>query len=204
MLEQINTNQSDFTGTQMLAKGHHFPNVTLVGIVDADNGLFSADFRAAEQMGQLLLQVAGRAGRAEKNGTVFIQTRYPEHPLLQVLIQQGYTLFSEQLLAERQQALLPPFAHFAIFRAEAYDERQAVQFLTQIKDKCLTLSNWVEILGPVPALIAKRKGLHCQHLLKSERRASLQDSLKMLLKAMEEFTTHTKVKWTLDVDPVEV
>ena len=206
LLEQINTNQKAILlGTQMLAKGHHFPNVTLVGIVDADNGLFSADFRAAEQMGQLLLQVAGRAGRAEKNGTVLIQTRYPDHPLLQILIQQGYTHFSDHLLAERQQALLPPFAHFAIFRAEAYEEQQAVQFLTKIKDICLTVPGLVEILGPVPALIAKRKGLHCQHLLlKAENRGPLQDSLKNLLKAIEKFTTHTKVKWTLDVDPVEV
>ncbi len=206
LLEQINTNQKAILlGTQMLAKGHHFPNVTLVGIVDADNGLFSADFRAAEQMGQLLLQVAGRAGRAEKKGNVIIQTRYPDHPLLQILIQQGYTHFSDYLLNERKQSLLPPFAHFAIFRAEAYEEKQAVQFLTQVKERCQGLLTQVEVLGPVPALVAKRKGLHCQHLLlKAERRGPLQDSLKNLLQAIEEFTTPTKVKWTLDVDPVEV
>lgn len=206
LFTQINENpKAILLGTQMLAKGHHFPNVTLVGIVDADNGLFSADFRAAEQMGQLLMQVAGRAGRAEKNGIVLMQTRYPDHPLLQLLIQQGYASFSEQLLAERKQAVLPPFAHFAIFRAEAYEEQQAVNFLTQIKINCLALSDLVEILGPVPALITKRKGLYCHHLLlKAAQRAPLQESLKLILKRMEEFALHTKVKWTLDVDPVEV
>ncbi len=120
-------------GTQMLAKGHHFPNVTLVGMIDADNGLFSADFRALEQMGQLVLQVSGRAGRAEKKGKVLIQTRQPDHPLLQLLIHSGYQAFSECLLTEREQTSMPPFSYFAVFRAESYDEKRPISFYKRSK-----------------------------------------------------------------------
>jgi primosomal protein N' (replication factor Y) len=191
-------------GTQMLAKGHHFPNVTLVGVVETDTGLFSADFRAAEQMGQLLLQVSGRAGRAEKPGTVMIQTRHPEHVLLQTLIQQGYQSFAQTLLLEREQAMLPPYSYFAVFRAEAYQEEQTNQFLTTLKNMCGTMQEAISVLGPVPAMIAKRKGLHCQHLIiKSEKRSTLQRFLKKILHELEKFPGKTPVKWGLDVDPLE-
>jgi primosomal protein N' (replication factor Y) len=206
LLDQINQQEKAILlGTQMLAKGHHFPQVTLVGVVDADSGLFSADFRAAEQMGQLLLQVAGRAGRAEKPGTVMIQTRHPDHVLLQTLIQQGYQAFAQTLLTEREQARLPPFAHFAVFRAEAYAEKSASQFLTAIKDMLPAAKDMFTVLGPVPALLARRKGLHCQHLLvKSEHRGMLQSLLKNTLQKLDANTTGQSVKWILDVDPVEV
>lgn len=192
-------------GTQMLAKGHHFPNVTLVGIVDADSGLFSADFRAAEQMGQLLMQVSGRAGRAEKPGKVAIQTRHPEHPLLQTLIHQGYEAYAKTLLAEREELVLPPFSHFAIFRAEAYVEANANQFLTAIKSMLPSSLDALTVLGPVPALISRRKGLHCQHLLvKTNKRSVLQQALKNILHQLESLALNHAVKWVLDVDPVEV
>lgn len=206
LLEQIHTSdKAILLGTQMLAKGHHFPHVTLVGVVDTDSGLFSADFRAAEQMGQLLLQVSGRAGRAEKPGTVMIQTRYPQHPLLQTLIQQGYHAFSRALLSEREETLLPPYSYFAVFRAESYTEQKANDFLTAIKTMCPTLDETITVLGPIPAFIAKRKGLYCQHLLvKANRRGLLQDFLKNMLEKMDEMTNHPSVKWILDVDPVEI
>lgn len=204
LLDQINaSSKAILLGTQMLAKGHHFPNVTLVGIVDADSGLFSADFRAAEQMGQLLMQVAGRAGRAEKAGTVMIQTRHPEHPLLQTLLQQGYQHFAQALLNEREAALLPPYSYFAVFRAEAYAEQNASQFLNNVKD-WLSATKDINVLGPVPAILAKRKGLHCQHLiLKASKRQTLQQLLKTILQKIEDLP-HQAVKWVLDVDPVEV
>lgn len=192
-------------GTQMLAKGHHFPNVTLVGIVDADSGLFSADFRAAEQMGQLLTQVAGRAGRAEKPGTVVIQTYHPEHAALQTLLQFGYQTYAQTLLTEREVSVLPPFAYFAVFRAEAYVEQNANHFLTAIKSMLPEALDALTILGPVPAMLARRKGLHCQHLLvKTNKRSVLQDALKTILQKLEALAASHSVKWVLDVDPVEI
>jgi primosomal protein N' (replication factor Y) len=206
LLEQIHREpKAILLGTQMLAKGHHFPHVTLVGIVDADSGLFSADFRGAEQMGQLLLQVSGRAGRAEKPGIVMLQTRHPNHPLLQSLIHQGYQHFSQTLLVEREQAFLPPYSYFAIIRAEAYAEEGANKFLEKIKVKCGKVTDAITLMGPVPALIAKRKGLHCQHLvIKSNHRGKLQQFLKKVLLSIEEFSGKQAVKWVLDVDPVEI
>lgn len=115
-------------GTQMLAKGHHFPNVTLVAILDADNGLFSADFRACEKTAQLIIQVAGRAGRAEQEGRVLIQTHLPEHPLILQLMDKGYLAFAKHNLEERKEASLPPFSYFALLRAEAYKQEQLDDF----------------------------------------------------------------------------
>lgn len=105
-------------GTQMLAKGHHFPDVTLVALLDVDGALFSADFRSAERFAQLYTQVAGRAGRAGKQGEVVLQTHHPEHPLLQTLLHKGYDAFAEQALAERQTLQLPPWTSHVIIRAE--------------------------------------------------------------------------------------
>jgi len=205
LINKIHANpRAILLGTQMLAKGHHFPNVTLVGIVDADAGLFSADFRAAEQMGQLLLQVSGRAGRVEKPGTVMIQTQQAEHPLLSVLLEQGYHSFAQSLLVEREQAVLPPYAYFAVFRAEAYKSDAATDFLRQIKQWCDGASSTVSVFGPVPPLLAKRKGLHAQNLLiKSDKRSVLQQLLQGILDKIEALPGSQSVKWILDVDPVE-
>ncbi len=206
LLDQIHTEpKAILLGTQMLAKGHHFPNVTLVGMVEADSGLFSADFRAAEQMGQLLMQVSGRAGRAEKPGTVMIQTRHPDHQSIQTLIHQGYQPFAQMLLTEREQAILPPFSYFAVFKAEAYTEESASGFLSMIKTLCAVAKETITVLGPVSAVIAKRKGLYCQQLLiKSNQRGVLQQFLKKLLMEIEKQPAKQSVKWVLDVDPVEV
>jgi len=192
-------------GTQMLAKGHHFPNVTLVGVIDADSGLFSADFRAAEQMGQLLMQVSGRAGRAEKKGMVAIQTRHPDHPLLQTLINEGYQAYAENLLNERKQSVLPPFSYFAVFRAESYTEEKVNQFLVMVKEMLPASMDSLTVLGPVAAVISRKKGFHCQHLLvKTNKRSVLQDSLKNILQQLESLAASHSVKWVLDVDPIEV
>jgi primosomal protein N' (replication factor Y) len=206
LLDQVHEQKpAILLGTQMLAKGHHFPQVTLVGIIDIDGGLFSADFRAAEQMGQLLMQVSGRAGREEKAGTVMLQTHHPDHPLLQTLIQHGYQAFARQLLVERHQAMLPPYSHFAIFRAEAHAEKKAVDFLAMIKEWCDKQDDTISALGPVPALMQKRKGMHCQHLLlRADRRGNLQQLIKNILDKLEASTASQPVKWVLDVDPVEV
>ncbi|WAT00506.1 primosomal protein N' [Rouxiella chamberiensis] len=194
-------------GTQMLAKGHHFPDVTLVSLLDVDGALFSADFRSAERFAQLYTQVSGRAGRAGKQGEVVLQTHHPEHPLLQVLLQKGYDAFSKQTLAERQSVFLPPFTSHVMFRSEDHDNRQASLFLQQLrtlleasplKDESL----W--ILGPVPALQAKRSGrFRWQLLLQHPSRKVLQQLIKNSLPLIGSLPQAKKVKWTLDVDPID-
>jgi primosomal protein N' (replication factor Y) len=205
LLAQINQQQpSILLGTQMLAKGHHFPQVTLVGIIDADNGLFSADFRAAEQMGQLLMQVSGRAGRAEKPGVVMIQTRCPDHPYLQKLVYEGYPPFAESLLQERAQFVLPPYSYFAAFRSEAYSDKIAGAFLDQIKEMSKGLMSVVSMMGPLPTFMSKKKGLYCQQLIiKANKRQSMQYFLSTILQKLEALPGRQTVKWVLDVDPVD-
>ncbi len=138
----------------MLAKGHHFPDVTLVAVLDGDGALFSFDFRASEQMAQLLIQVAGRAGRASKPGKVLIQTNYPDHPLLQDLVHNGYQHFAKQALLERKQAMLPPFSYQALFRAEANYPSYPEKFLRALTE--ITVEN-CQYAGPTPAAMEKKK-----------------------------------------------
>lgn len=195
-------------GTQMLAKGHHFPNVTLVVIADIDAGLFASDFRATEHTAQLIEQVAGRAGRAEKHGTVIIQTHHPEHPMLQTLARQGYAAFSQVVLAERKLLQFPPFSHLALIRAEATHADQATDFLqklahiaseSQIPDSP-TLS--VDIWGPVPTLMQRKAGRHrFQLVLRAQGRMALHTMLEFLMDRAEELPEAKRVKWHLDVDP---
>jgi primosomal protein N' (replication factor Y) len=192
-------------GTQMLAKGHHFPNVTLVGIVDADGGFFSADFRAVERMGQLILQVAGRAGRDTKPGTVMIQTHHPDQPLLQQLIRESYHHFASALLQEREQALLPPYAFLALFRAEAHTLNHAMTFLQKIKDIAVTLEENIPLSGPVPAPMSRRAGRYrVQLLLQTKQRPLLQRYLSRLIAEIEKIPSKHHVRWSVDVDPVEM
>ncbi|WP_343464354.1 primosomal protein N' [Pantoea sp.] len=194
-------------GTQMLAKGHHFPDVTLVSLLDVDGALFSADFRAAERFAQLYTQVAGRAGRAGKQGEVLLQTHHPEHPLLQTLLHRGYFAFADQTLLERQAVQLPPWTSHALFRAEDMDNTQAAEFLTQLrnlleasplKDEAMWL------MGPVPALAPKRSGRwRWQLLLQHPSRKRLQQLLSSSLPLVGTLPAARKVKWTLDIDPTE-
>ncbi|HYQ92279.1 MAG TPA: primosomal protein N', partial [Candidatus Competibacteraceae bacterium] len=192
-------------GTQMLAKGHHFPDVTLVGVVDADQGLFGADFRASERMAQLLLQVAGRAGRAEKPGVVVLQTHYPQHPLLQTLVYGGYPAFAAAALAERQTAQLPPFTCQALLRADALEPESAWVFLTQAFELGKDLNRNVELIGPVPAPMERREGRYrAQLLVQSARRPSLQAFLDRWVEPLAGLKAARKVRWSLDVDPQDL
>ena len=190
-------------GTQMLAKGHHLPAVTLVGVIDADQGLFGADFRAPERLAQLIIQVAGRAGRAERPGEVAIQTHHPEHPLLQMLIHGGYPAFAQAALAERETAGLPPSRAMALIRAEATDKQAPQRFL----QATLTLSAKppeVELLGPYPAPMERRAGRYrAQLMLQSDQRAPLQNLLKQWLPRIQSLPQARKVRWSIDVDPTE-
>jgi primosomal protein N' (replication factor Y) len=197
-------------GTQMLAKGHHFPRVTLVSILDADGGLFSGDFRAAERMAQLIVQVAGRAGRAEEPGKVIIQTHLADHPLLVQLTEQGYFAFAEQALSERRAAGLPPFAHLALLRAEAHKPGQAEGFLDEACAEAEQLVSkmqlgGIELLGPVPAPMERRAGrFRAQLLIQASARAPLHRLLNSWMLALEQMPSGRQVRWSLDVDPVDL
>ena len=192
-------------GTQMLAKGHHFPNVTLVGILDADHGLFSTDFRASERMAQLIVQVAGRAGRHERPGEVLIQTCHPEHPLLQLLITQGYPAFARAALTERRTAQMPPVTSMALLRAEAPAADTAMGFLASIQQRIhATGLPGVDVWGPVPATMERRAGrFRAQLLLQAERRGDLQRLLGTLIRQLEQTREARQVRWSVDVDPVD-
>jgi primosomal protein N' (replication factor Y) (superfamily II helicase) len=192
-------------GTQMLAKGHHFPRVTLVGVLDADGGLFSADFRAAERMAQLLEQVGGRAGRAERPGQVLIQTRYPDHPLLQTLVRQGYRAFAREALREREAAALPPFAHQALLRAEGSDPDAPAGLLEAVAAGLRGTADGVDVWGPVPAPMPRRAGRYRVHLLlQAARRESLHRALRPLPGWIAGLPQARRVRWSLDVDPVDL
>ena len=212
LLERIQQGAIDvMIGTQMLAKGHHFPRVTTVGIIDGDGGLFGADFRAPERMAQLLTQVAGRAGRGDRPGRVLIQTHHPHHPLLQKLIQFGYRAFAEQSLAERQLAQLPPFSSNALLRAEAAQARPAHVFLDWARERAerylrqLGGGDAVQLLGPVPAPMERRAGRYRAHLLvESDSRPRLQTLLGPWVSELEGAKQARRVRWSLDVDPQEM
>lgn len=193
-------------GTQMLAKGHHFPNVTLVAIIDADSGLFSIDFRATEKLAQLIVQVAGRAGRAEKPGRVLLQTRQPQHPLLLTLVREGYAGFTKALLAERRQAGLPPFSYQALLRVAALDAAAPMQFLQRLRVLIdAQQPAGIEVLGPVAAPMLRRAGKYrYQLLLQSGKRQKLHDFLDWLVAQLETLKEAKKVQWSLDVDPLDL
>ncbi len=192
-------------GTQMLAKGHHFPNVTLAAILDADAGLFGADFRAGERMGQLITQVAGRAGREEQAGEVLIQTRYPEHPLLVALLRHDYRHFAMRLLEERTEAGMPPAGHVALLRAESPRRDAPLAFLDRVRDRagaCAVAG--VELLGPAPALMERRAGRYrAQLMLLAAKRAPLHRLLRQLVPQLDALTRSAQARWSLDVDPVD-
>ena len=206
-LQQINAGHVDIVlGTQMLAKGHHFPNVTLVAILDVDSGLFSIDFHAAEKLAQMIVQVSGRAGRAEKPGKVIMQTRQPDHPLLVTLIQQGYRSFAKSALQERKAAALPPFSYQALLRVQAVDIKMPQLFfkaLTMLIEKHNT--GQTQVLGPVFAPMARRAGLYRYQLLfQNVRRKELHVLLDALITEIAKLKQAKKVRWSLDVDPVDL
>ncbi len=207
ILAKVHAGRADILiGTQMLAKGHHFPNVTLVGILDADGGLFSADFRASERMAQLVVQVAGRAGRGERPGEVLIQTHQPEHPLLLALVEHGYPRFASAALRERQDAGLPPYSSMALLRSEAAGREVAEGFLAEAHRVAGKMDfSGIQVLGPVPAPMERRAGRYrFQLLVQSPARGALQRFLSAWLPLIEDLKIARRVRWSLDVDPQEM
>jgi len=193
-------------GTQMLSKGHHFPRLTLVGIVNADQGLFGTDFRSGERMAQSIIQVAGRAGREERPGEVLIQTAFPDHPFWSTLINGGYDAVASAALAEREATRWPPYTRLALLRAAAHRRGEAFEFLETarriaLRDAPATL----RVLGPVDAPMARKAGRHhVQVLLQSSDRRALHATLARLRPALEESRSSRRVRWSIDVDPIEL
>lgn len=209
LIEQVNTGEPCvLIGTQMLAKGHHFADVTLVVILDADAGLFSTDFRGPERMGQLLLQVAGRAGRAEKPGRVILQSHHVDHPLVQTLMYRGYAPFAELILRERQLTYLPPFRHLALVRAESQRPENALEFLRRARylaEQLQPASEQLSYLGPLPAMLEKRGGrFRFQLQLNSAKRGPLQALLSRLSQQLETEPLGKRARWSIDVDPQDM
>ncbi|WP_028293670.1 primosomal protein N' [Oceanobacter kriegii] len=200
-------------GTQMLAKGHHFPAVTMVVILDADAGLFSADFRGMEHTAQLVLQVAGRAGRAEHPGEVWIQTLYADHPQLNLLINDGYHALAQTLLKERLHQQLPPHGYMAILRAESPQKHLAEQLLHQARGFLQQISTPIQVsdgpaplvlVGPFPAIMERRAGRFRQQLqLFSPERGGLHSKLDPLIDYLQSLKGFHQVRWHLDIDPTD-
>ena len=203
ILKQVNSGQPCIlVGTQMLAKGHDFPGVTLVVVINADGGLFSVDFRAPEQLIQTLIQVSGRSGRGEHPGEVMVQTCHSDHPLLQSLTRGHYLPVADQLLEERQTGALPPFRAMAIFRAEADSMEQSLQVLDRIKP--LARGDRLEVWGPLPAMIARRADRHrAQLVILCDHRKHLNAILTRICQTLDETKRAGGLKWIIDVDPQE-
>lgn len=191
-------------GTQILAKGHDLPKLTLVVVVGIDEGLFSADFRASEKLAQQLIQVAGRAGRARDPGEVWLQTHHPGHPLLETLVNGGYHPFAQAELNQREAAGFPPFAHLALMRAEAQQLEHANAFLLAART-LLGEQNVVEAYGPMPAPMPRRAGYQrTQLLLSAAQRPPLHGVLAQLVPQLYALPEARKVRWSLDVDPTDL
>jgi primosomal protein N' (replication factor Y) len=191
-------------GTQMLAKGHDLPNLTLVVIVGVDEGLFSVDFRAEERLAQLIVQVSGRAGRARKPGTVWLQTHHPTHPLLQTVLRHGYAMAAHRLLEERREAGLPPFTHLALLRAEAQEQRAVDAFMAAAA-ALAPRSDHIDLVGPMPAPMPRRAGMQRMQLLfNGATRAALHNALPDFVAAVRGLREARRVRWSLDVDPLDL
>jgi primosomal protein N' (replication factor Y) len=190
-------------GTQILAKGHDFPGLSLVGIVSADQALYGTDFRAVERMGQLVTQVAGRAGRGGQPGEVWLQTHEPEHPLLQTLARDGYGALCDALLAERRDTGLPPYSHLALLRAESREPALAMRFLCSAQ--ALFDASAVTVFEPMPSGMERRAGfVRAQLLLQSESRAALHRALAAVMPRIEQLPDARKLRWSVDVDPYDL
>ena len=195
-------------GTQMLAKGHHFPRVTLVVFLDVDQGLFSSDFRGPERLAQQIVQVSGRAGRAELPGKVILQSFKPDHPMLQSIIHEGYHRFARKLLAERKAAQLPPICHMALIRAESKRLENAVDFLKLAAQTVRNLQAprpGIQYLGPIPSLMEKRQDrFRYQLQINCAQRKHLHALLKQLIPVLENHALSRRTRWSIDVDPQDM
>jgi len=190
-------------GTQMLAKGHDLPNLTLVAIVGVDEGLHSVDFRASERLAQLVVQVAGRAGRAKKPGRVILQTHHPEHPLLRQLLAQGYAASANTLLEERRSVQLPPFGHQVLLRADAHQREHVDAFLADAANALAGAP--LQLAGPMPAPMPLRAGRHRgQLLIEAQTRSALHSALRPWYPTLSSLPSARRVRWSLDVDPIDL
>ena len=203
-------NQGDpciLVGTQMLAKGHHFPKVTLAVLLDVDQALFSGDFRALEHLGQQVTQVSGRAGRASLPGTVILQSYQADHPLLQLLLRAGYGDYAQTLLENRRVHRLPPFWHMALLRAESKDSAQALDFLQgarQIFSRLRPDAPSHSLLGPLPSLLEKRQDrFRYQLQITCQQRQHLRSTLTALIEELESHPAARKLRWSIDIDPID-
>ena len=204
MRQQIQDDAVDIlVGTQMLAKGHDFPNLTLVGVLNPDSALYSSDFRASEKLFAQLAQVAGRAGRADKPGEVLIQTAFPDHPLFRALRTHDYDSWAQTLLAERQSAGFPPFVYQVLLRAESKQKAEVYTFLQQAQAAATALAMPVEIYGVVPAALPRRANHYlAQMLVQSDARKSLQQFLRAWRPLLDALPAQ-KLRWSLDIDTLE-
>ena len=193
-------------GTQMLSKGHHFPNLTLVVVINADQGLFSTDFRGGERLAQSLIQVAGRSGREARRGEVIIQTAFPQHPFWSELFDGGYERVAAAALLEREKAVWPPFSRLALVRASATQREESHGFLRSVRQIALDMKvEQVRILGPVSSPMERRAGRYrAQLLLQCRQRKQLHDMLRQLRAALEGSPLARRVRWSIDVDPIEL
>ncbi|NVK24880.1 MAG: primosomal protein N' [Gammaproteobacteria bacterium] len=203
-LEQIHQGKPKIiVGTQMVAKGHHFPNVSLVGIVDVDGTLFSSDFRAPERLAQLVVQVAGRAGRGSIKGEVWLQTKFPEHPVIQDLVNNQYADFANYALTEREMLGLPPYSHQIVLRAEATAEEYAAQWLQNVAPH-LNQFGQLLMLGPMPAPMSRKAGKYRYLLtLQCKSRPYLHKVVNWLIENLDSIQKDNRIRWSIDVDPVD-
>jgi primosomal protein N' (replication factor Y) len=204
MREQIHANEVDIlVGTQMLAKGHDFPALTLVGVLNPDSALYSSDFRAAERLFAQLVQVAGRAGRAEKPGEVVVQTAFPDHPLYRALRGHDFEGWAESQLAERRMAGFPPFVYQAMLRAEGRQEAEVYAYLNGARSAAVALGQAVEVFGVVPAAMPRRANhIRAQLLIQADTRKALQQFLRAWQPSLDALPAQ-KLRCSLDIDPME-
>ena len=206
-LDEINSGRPMILlGTQLLAKGHHFPDVTLVGVLDADSGLFSADFRGSERVAQLMTQVAGRAGRDKKPGKAILQSYCPDHPQIEELVKGSYESFAKNLLEERRLAKSPPFAFQAKIQAESsnsYVSRDFIKTLINKLKKSKSFPKDIRVIGPIPAIMEKKSGVYRWELnILSSSRNSLHKFLDLGQASLYDSKTSKRVRWSIDVDPL--
>lgn len=205
LLARVHNNEVDIlVGTQMLAKGHDFPNLTLVGVIETDTALYSSDFRASERLFTQLMQVSGRAGRGAAQGEVLIQTAYPNHSLFKALKIQDYEAYAEVLMAERQAMQFPPISYFALLKSEAKDYQLVSKFLTDAANMVRALQTNVLVYDPIrPQLERLNQMERGQLLLQAESRQDLQKLLALWMPQLQAHTLAKKQRWVLDIDPLE-
>ncbi len=205
LLKSIHENKIDIlVGTQMLAKGHDFPHLTLVGVLDTETALFSPDFRASERLFSQLMQVSGRAGRAEKAGEVFIQTAFPQHELFNAVKNQDYERYADTLLEERTAMQFPPTSYFALIKAEAIDYKQVLTFLNNAVKYAKEIDSEVIVYDPLRPQMERLKSMERgQLLLQASNRQMLHQLLRKWMPKLRADKSGARIRWSLDIDPLE-